>query len=103
MQNFVTIFRLHRMHELQTIVTDVCGVCLSVMRYAATLCDVIWCSLYRFTLASCLSSTLYHLPVVSPALTTGDQILFFITSRSNLSKGYEYLFCSCEMCDVEVW
>jgi len=24
------IVRLHRMHEMQTIVTDVCGVCLSV-------------------------------------------------------------------------
>jgi len=28
--NCTTIIRLHRMHEMQTIVTDLCGVCLSV-------------------------------------------------------------------------
>jgi len=34
--NYVTVvyFRLHRMHEMQTIVTDVRGVCLSVCRTA---------------------------------------------------------------------
>jgi len=29
----VSIFRLHRMHEMQTIVTDVFGVCQSVTRF----------------------------------------------------------------------
>jgi len=33
------IFRLHQMHEMQTIVTDECGVCLSVC-HAAQLGDV---------------------------------------------------------------
>jgi len=55
------IFRLHRMHEMLTIVIDVCGVCVSVclsvmqlksvVAYAvhAACCvrGVIWCSLCK--------------------------------------------------------
>jgi len=65
-------FRLHRMHEMQTIVTDVRGVCPSVCqsvchectewprkakrtRDSASLCGVIRCSLCHTTLATCLS------------------------------------------------
>jgi len=32
--------RLHRMHEMQTIVNDVCGVCLSVMVVGQSVCHV---------------------------------------------------------------
>jgi len=61
----IVFFRLHRMHEMQTIVTDVClsvrpsvhqSVCLTVTRLnSALLCGAIRCSLCQITLASCLS------------------------------------------------
>jgi len=53
--------RLHWMHEMQTIVTDVHRVCLSVCLFVSLSCGstrlhcagVIWCSLCQITLASC--------------------------------------------------
>jgi len=62
------IFRLHQLHEMQTIVTDVRCVCQSVCHEctkwphtvkltwdSASLFGVIWCSLCQITLASCYS------------------------------------------------
>jgi len=47
------LFRLHRMHEMQTIVTDVHSVSLSVTWLnSASLCRVIRCSFCQITLAS---------------------------------------------------
>jgi len=47
-----SIVRLHRMHEMQTIDTDVRGVSLSVC-HAAQLCAVPSCSLCQVTLTVC--------------------------------------------------
>jgi len=43
------------MHQMQTIVTDVSGVCLSVTNdsCSASQCVVIWCNLCQIILASC--------------------------------------------------
>jgi len=49
-----TLFRLHRMHEMLTIVTDVRGVCLSVCLSCGLNSGVIRCSLRQMLLASCL-------------------------------------------------
>jgi len=50
-------FRLHRMHEMQTAVADVRGVCQSacLSRGSTRLycAEVIWCSFFQITLASC--------------------------------------------------
>jgi len=51
------------MHDMQTIFTDVRGICQSVcllvsLSHGSTLlhfAGVIWCSLYQITLASCVS------------------------------------------------
>jgi len=61
---YLCIFRLHRMHEMLIIVTDVCGVCLSVSLSVTLLksvvcavyavccaCGVIRCSLHQMLLA----------------------------------------------------
>jgi len=52
------ISRLHRMHEILTILTDVHSVCLSVcLSHTYAMCrvyGVIWCSLCQITLATCL-------------------------------------------------
>jgi len=48
----LSLFRLHQMHEVQTIVTDVCVVSLSC--HVAQLCVLHSCSLCPITLASCL-------------------------------------------------
>jgi len=37
------VFRLHRMHEMQTVVIDVCGVCLSGLPIHQSVC-VTWCA-----------------------------------------------------------
>jgi len=56
---FYIIVRLHRMHEMQTIITDDRGVCQSVCHAAQLSSDacsvhgVIRCSLCQITLASC--------------------------------------------------
>jgi len=62
---FFSGFRLHRMLEMQTIVTDVHRVCLSVcrqsvchtaqLRGACSVCGIIRRSLCQITLASCFS------------------------------------------------
>jgi len=55
---FSPIFRLHRMHEIQAIVSDVRGVCLSVCHAAelggaCSVCRVVRCSRCQITLAFC--------------------------------------------------
>jgi len=72
MQCNVLIIRLHRMHEMQTIVTDVSVVCLSVCQMSVSLSAaaqlarlhcavVILCSLCQITLASCFYSALNNM------------------------------------------
>jgi len=58
------------MHDMQTVVTDVCGVCLSVSLYvtplnSALLCGVIRCSLCQIILASCFVFALYCVSLCS--------------------------------------
>jgi len=51
------------MHQMQTIVTDIRGVCTSVCQsvcHAAQLCAVHSCSLCQITLASCSSHVAVH-------------------------------------------
>jgi len=54
-QCFSFVYRLHQMHEMQTIVTDVRSVCPSVCLSRSRLhcAGVIRCSLCQITLASC--------------------------------------------------
>jgi len=93
------VFRLHRMHEMQTIVTDVRGVCPSVSLSRG----VIQCSLYQITLPllNVMNWTMYFelICLKQPTRSFGWSLYAYIEATTSSAVGCHYN----RRCLVSLW